>query len=93
MNYARVKVAPGTTTRGYSMGWKTLRQARRESGLTAQAAATAAGCDRATLYRLEKGEHLPTRRTARALFELYGGAVPLGFIYDPDFYRALDAAA
>lgn len=73
--------------------YKTLRQARRESGLTAQAAANAAGCDRATLYRLEKGENLPTRKTARALFELYGGDVPLGFIYDPDFYRALAAAA
>ena len=72
---------------------KTLRQARRDSGLTAQAAAQAAGCDRATLYRIEGGENLPSRDLARSLFELYGGAVPLGAIYDPDFFRAVDAAA
>ncbi len=72
---------------------KTLRQARRESGLTAQQAAQAAGCDRATIYRVEAGENLPSRDLARALFELYGGAVPLGAIYDPDFFRAVKAAA
>jgi len=72
---------------------KTLRQARRDSGLTANAAAQAAGCDRATLYRIEAGENLPSRDLARSLFELYGGTVPLGAIYDPDFYRAVASAA
>ena len=75
------------------MKYKTLRQARADSGLTAEKAASAAGCDRTTLYRIEDGQNLPSRDLARALFELYGGAVPLGFIYDPDFYRALAAAA
>lgn len=74
------------------MAYKTLRQARADSGLTAQAAAAAAGCDRATLYRIEAGENQPGRDLARSLFELYEGAVPLGAIYDPDFFQALEAA-
>ncbi len=72
---------------------KTLRQARSDSGMTANAAAAAAGCDRATLYRIEAGENLPSRDLARSLFELYEGAVPLAAIYDPDFHQAIEAAA
>ncbi len=75
------------------MTYKTLRQARADSGMTAEAAALAAGCDRTTLYRIEDGANLPSRDLARALFELYEGAVPLGAIYDPNFFRAVDAAA
>lgn len=75
------------------MGTKTLREARKDSGMTAQEAADAAGCGRATLYRIEAGACLPMRDLARKLFELYGGAVPLASIYDPDFHKALEAAA
>ena len=75
------------------MKYKTLRQARADSGMTAEKAATAAGCDRTTLYRIEDGQNLPSLDLARALFELYEGAVPLGAIYDPDFFQAVDAAA
>lgn len=75
------------------MASKTLREARADSGMTANAAAAAAGCDRATLYRIEAGKNLPTRDLARSLFELYEGAVPLAAIYDPDFHKALEAAA
>ncbi len=75
------------------MKYKTLRQARADSGMTAEKAAAAAGCDRTTLYRIEDGQNLPSRDLARALFELYGGDVPLGAIYDPNFFQAVDAAA
>lgn len=72
---------------------KTLRQARSESGMKAKEVAAAAGCDRATLYRIESGESQPSRDLARSLFELYKGDVPLAQIYDPDFHQAIMAAA
>ncbi len=70
----------------------TLREARAQSGLTAARVALAVGCDRATLYRIEDGKTLPKRKTARALFELYKGVVPLVVIYDPEFSGDIQAA-
>ncbi len=70
----------------------TLREARAQSGLTAARVALAVDCDRATLYRIEDGKSLPKRKTARALFELYKGLVPLALIYDPEFSGEIRAA-
>ena len=70
----------------------TLRQARANKGMTAQAVATATDCDRATLYRIEAGESQPRRETARALFELYNRQVPLASIYDPEYADLIAAA-
>lgn len=64
----------------------TMRQARTNSGLTAHQVAAATECDRATLYRIESGKTLPRRETARLLFNLYAGKVPLAMIYDPVFF-------
>lgn len=63
----------------------TLRQARENSGLTAAQVAHQAECDRATLYRIEEGSTLPKRKTARLLFDLFKGTVPLAAIYDPEY--------
>ena len=68
-----------------------LREARRESGLTAKAVATAAGVDRVTLYRIEDGKQHPRRDSARRLFQFFGGRVALAAIYDPEF-AAIEAA-
>lgn len=69
-----------------------LRKARADSGLTAAKVAEAVACDRATLYRIEDGKTLPKRKTARALFELYKGAVPLVLIYDPEYSGEIQVA-
>ncbi len=74
------------------MGNLTLREARKNSGLTGNQVAAIAGCDRATLYRIEDGDSQPRRGTARALFALYKGAVPLATIYDPEFSNQVAAA-
>ncbi len=68
-----------------------LRDARRESGMTAKAVAEAAGLDRVSLYRIEAGSQHPRRESARRLFQLFGGRVPLAAIYDPEF-AAIEAA-
>jgi DNA-binding XRE family transcriptional regulator len=62
-----------------------LRQARVDSGLTAEAIADQAGIHRTTLHRIEAGVMLPKRDIARRLFSVYKGRVPLGAIYDPEF--------
>lgn len=67
------------------MSFLTMRQAREKSGLTVAEIAITAKCDRSTLYRIEDGRTLPKRKTARALFALYKGEVPLALIYDPQF--------
>ncbi len=74
------------------MGTMTLREARKKSGLTGNQVAAFAGCDRATLYRIEDGDSQPRRETARALFCLYKGDVPLAVIYDPEFSNQVRAA-
>jgi DNA-binding XRE family transcriptional regulator len=68
-----------------------LREARAESGMTAREVAEAAGLDRVSLYRIEAGSQHPRRDSARALFRLFAGRVPLAAIYDPE-YAAIEAA-
>lgn len=62
-----------------------LKQTRKSRGLTLEAVAQAVGTDQTNLSRVEKGEQLPKRTLARALYAYYGGVVPLGAIYDPEF--------
>ncbi|MCK5550619.1 MAG: helix-turn-helix transcriptional regulator [Hyphomicrobiaceae bacterium] len=73
-------------------GTISLREARRESGMTAAEVAAAAGLDRGTLHRIETGRQLPKRANARRLFELFKGRVPLAHIYDPEFASEIAAA-
>lgn len=68
-----------------------LRQARDDSGKTAEEICEAAGCTRPTLYRVEAGEVTPKRPLARRLFALYKGRVPLAHIYDPEFAGSVRA--
>lgn len=71
----------------------TLREARDQSGLTADQVAEKADIHRTTLYRVESGEQLPSREVARALFDLYRGKVPWVAIYDPEMAETLRAFA
>ena len=61
-------------------------------GMTANQVAAVIGCDRATLYRIEDGDSQPRRETARALWSLYKGTIPLAQIYDPEFVDVISAA-
>ena len=70
----------------------TLREARKDAGMTAAQVAEAAGLDRATLYRIEDGRQQPKRENARSLFRIFKGRVPLAEIYDPKFCREVRAA-
>lgn len=63
-----------------------LKQMRRSRGLSLDIVADAVGMDPTNLSRVEKGQQMPKRESARALFLYYNGAVPLGAIYDPEFY-------
>ena len=62
-----------------------LRLKRREHGFSTKHVAEAVGVSTSTLTRIEAGETQPTRRVARALFDLYSGEIPLALIYDPRF--------
>lgn len=62
-----------------------LTQIRKSRGLSLDVVADAVGTDPTNLSRVEKGAQVPKRELARALFSYYGGAVPLGAIYDPQF--------
>lgn len=63
-----------------------LIQTRKSRGLSLDKVATDVGTDPTNLSRVEKGQQVPKRELARALFDFYGGAVPLGAIYDPEYY-------
>lgn len=64
---------------------KLMTQTRKSRGLSLDVVAKACGTDPTNLSRVEKGVQTPKRDLARALFNYYGGVVPLGSIYDPDF--------
>lgn len=62
-----------------------LKQHRQQTGKALAAVAREIEVNRSTLHRIECGDVAPTRRVARALFDYYGGAVPLAHIYDPEY--------
>lgn len=63
-----------------------LIQTRKSRGLTIETVALEVGTDPTNLSRIEKGQQMPKRELARALFDFYDKAVPLGAIYDPEHY-------
>jgi transcriptional regulator with XRE-family HTH domain len=63
-----------------------LTQMRKERGLSLDAVAREVGTDQSNLSRIERGAQLPQRTLARALFKFYDGKVPLGAIYDPEYF-------
>lgn len=62
-----------------------IRAERKRRQLTLVQAAGQIGIDPSTLAKIERGDQLPSRETARAIFDLYEGTVPIGAIYDPLF--------
>ncbi len=63
-----------------------LTQTRKSRGLSLEVVAAEVGTDPTNLSRVEKGAQVPKRDLARSLFKFYGGVVPLGAIYDPEFH-------
>lgn len=62
-----------------------LTKARKHRGLFLEHVAEAVGTSVATLSKVERGVQIPKRELARALFEFFAGAVPLGAIYDAQY--------
>lgn len=60
-----------------------LTQARELLELSAYAVAIAIGIDTIGLLRIERGQYIPRRERANALWGFYGGILPLGMIYEP----------
>lgn len=63
-----------------------LAQIRKSRGLSLDKVAREVTTDPTNLSRIEKGQQTPKRHVARKLHSFYGGAVPLGAIYDPAYY-------
>jgi transcriptional regulator with XRE-family HTH domain len=64
-----------------------MTQIRKSRGLSLAQVAEVVRTDIANLSRVEKGRQVPKRDLARALFDFYDGAVPLGAIYDPEHHH------
>lgn len=62
-----------------------MARARQKRGLSLAQVADVVGSDPGNISRIEKGQQVPKRDLARALFEFYGGRIPLGAIYDPEY--------
>lgn len=60
-----------------------LEAARECMGLSVRRVAEVLELDISGLSRIERGASLPKRETAAAIFDFYGGAIPLGMVYDP----------
>jgi ribosome-binding protein aMBF1 (putative translation factor) len=69
-----------------------MTQTRKSRGLSLEVVAAKVKTDPTNLSRVEKGQQMPKRELARALFRFYGGSVPLSAIYDPEFHAETDAA-
>jgi transcriptional regulator with XRE-family HTH domain len=70
-----------------------LTQTRKSRGLSLEVVAAAVGTDPTNLSRVEKGQQIPKRELARALFSYYDQVVPLGAIYDPEYHDQAAASA
>lgn len=68
-----------------------MTQIRKSRGLALDVVAAKVLTDPTNLSRVEKGQQMPKRELARALFKFYGGSVPLGAIYDPEFHEQTGA--
>lgn len=65
-----------------------MARTRIARGLSLAQVAEAVGSDPGNIFRVEKGQQVPKRELARALFKFYGRKVPLGAIYDPEHHEA-----
>jgi transcriptional regulator with XRE-family HTH domain len=60
---------------------------RKARGLSLEDVAREVGTDQGNLSRVEKGQQIPKRPLARALYFFFEREIPLGAIYDPEFYN------
>ncbi len=60
-----------------------LHRAREALGFRSRPFALWLGLDPSGFARLEAGKFRATRDTARAIYDGFGGTIPLGMIYDP----------
>lgn len=67
-----------------------LERFNEEYGFRSRRVAEACKMDAAGFQRIERGDVLPKRETARIIHKLYGGAVPLGVIYDAAHPESLE---
>lgn len=63
-----------------------LRVARVRQGLSIRELADLVGIGERTMARIERGESIPSHKTARALFDFFDAEVPIVSIYDPAWY-------
>lgn len=63
-----------------------MTQTRKSRGLSLAQVAEVVGTDQANLSRIEKGQQVPKQELARKIHKFYDGAVPLGAVYDPDYF-------
>ena len=71
----------------------TLRQARENTGETAEVIAARIGIHRTTLHRIESGRQDPSRDIARRIFNAYKGRVSYIEIVDPEFANQIRGVA
>ncbi len=64
-----------------------LKAEREARGYKLAEVALVIGSDPGNVSRIERGRQKPKPEQARALFEFYGGDIPLGAIYDPVYAR------
>jgi transcriptional regulator with XRE-family HTH domain len=61
-------------------------KARKKKGLTLQEMSDEIGIQPNRISTTERGSNTPKKETARAMYEFFGGEVPLGAIYDPHYF-------
>lgn len=63
-----------------------ITSARKAYGLSTNQLGELLDMPGASLWRIERGLNVPRREVARALYEFFSGALPLGAIYDGPFW-------
>lgn len=64
-----------------------LRAEREARGYKLAEVAQVIDSDAGNVSRIERGLQVPKHTQARALFEFYGGDIPIGAIFDPLYCR------
>lgn len=63
-----------------------ITTARVAMGLSTNEVGKRIGFPGASLWRIERGLNIPRREVARELHEFFGGALPIGAIYDGPYW-------
>ena len=68
-----------------------LKVAREKRKLSVTQLCIELGTHPQNYYRIERGEQIPKRELARAIYEFFGGSVSLSEIYDPEYAAQIAA--